>query len=1266
MGESELLPLQNGERSSGGHGVVDTSWLVGGGEMGRAVRAFDWSATPLGSIGGWPQHLRLMVRMVLECRYPMWMWWGPSLINIYNDAALPMLAARHPRALGRPGPEVWQDIWKDIRPLIEPALEGKACYVENQLLPLERNGMVEEAYFTFSYSPIRDDQGHVTGIICPVIEETQRVLSERRLKTLRALASARTEEAKSVEQACQTAVHILAQNPQDLPFVLTYLYDAQSRTARLGGVAGIPADSPAAPAQIDLTSAGAVWPLREVVELGRAQVVTDLEPRFGPMPSHAWPETTSGAIVLPVRSGQDRLAGFLISGVSPRRPLNENYRAFFDFVASHVATVLSNARAYEEERRRAESLAELHPANTAFFSNVSHEFRTPLTLMLGPTEAALSSGHGLQGEDLRAVYRNELRLLKLVNNLLDFARMEAGRAQASFEQVDIAALTTDLASTFRSAIERAGITFEIDCPPVEQPTYVDRGLWEKVVLNLVSNALKFTFHGTITVAIRQADTHFELTVSDTGTGVPAEEVPRLFERFHRIQGARSRTHEGSGIGLALVHEIVRMHGGTIGARSELGFGTTFTVRVPFGRAHLPADRVSGPAKGATPALGAEPFVQEAMRWLPDDIGGAREPIPSTQAPERAGRILVADDNADMRDYLRRLLGRRWAVEAVADGVAALEAARRQTPDLILSDVMMQGQDGFELVRRLREDPLLNTIPVILLSARAGQESRVEGLEAGADDYLVKPFAARELLARVATHLQLSQLRHATQRERKRLFGFLAQAPVPIAIFAGPDHVFELANAQYELFAGRSSLTGKSIREAFPEMPADAELWKTFDRVYATGEPYSADEYRQDLVRAGVPHEEYWRFSLHPLRNFDGAVEGLIAVVTNITESVRTRRAMSDARARAERANRTKDEFLAMLGHELRNPLAPILAILQHLRMRGGEALARKERELLERQVRQLASMVDDLMDVSRIAQGKVKLTRRPVELAEIVSKSVDVSSPLLEDREHKLRIDVPRGLVVNGDEGRLVQVLSNLLTNAAKYTDPGGRIEVTALAEASTAVIKVRDNGMGIPADMLAHVFERFTQGPQTVDRPQGGLGLGLSIVHNLVQLHGGLVGVTSAGPGQGSEFTVRLPLMSMKPSGKRKRTPAKPRIETARNPKAILLVEDNRDIAEVLADILRARGHTVEVAHDGPSALERVAKFRPRIALLDIGLPAMDGYELARRLRKQKGLARLKLAAVTGYGQASDRRRAERAGFSEHLVKPIDVERLLAVVESR
>jgi PAS domain S-box-containing protein len=380
-----------------------------------------------------------------------------------------------------------------------------------------------------------------------------------------------------------------------------------------------------------------------------------------------------------------------------------------------------------------------------------------------------------------------------VNTLLDFSRIEAGRVQALYEPTDLAGFTADLASVFRSAIERAGLRLVVDCAPPRDPVFVDRDMWEKVVLNLLSNALKFTLEGEIAVGLRQVDDLVHLTVTDTGIGIPAEELPRVFERFHRVRTAGGRTHEGTGIGLALAQELVRLHGGRIEVASKPGGGSRFTVAIPIGMAHLPRDQIGVPNTLASTALGAAPFIEEAMRWLPGDTEQSASPArpdgderaageaavaPRSQRAEPATRILVVDDNADMRDYITRLLSARWTVRAVADGRQALAEAQAQPPELIISDIMMPGLDGFELLAELRANPRTRTVPTILLSARAGEESRIEGLEAGADDYLVKPFSARELTARVEGTLALARSRRDTEaalRENEERFRLALRA-----------------------------------------------------------------------------------------------------------------------------------------------------------------------------------------------------------------------------------------------------------------------------------------------------------------------------------------------------------------------------------------------------------------------------------------------------------------------------------------------------------
>jgi signal transduction histidine kinase len=774
--------------------------FAGGGEMGALIRAEDWSETPLGPIEKWSPSLRMMVAFLLANRFPLLLWWGPEYISIYNDAYRPVLGTKHPWALGRPVRECWSEVWNVLKPLIDtPFQGGPATWMEDMLLEINRYGFLEEAHFTIAYSPVPDETAPrgIGGVLATVHEITEKVVGERRIVALRDLG-ARAAEAKTAEEACARAAEALADHAKDVPFVFLYLVDPDGKRARLAGMSGIGgADEAAPPISVDLDPAAkrdVGWPLVEARDSETAITIENLAARIPNIPAGPWSDAPRTAVIVPIKSNiAHRLAGFMVVGASPRLKFDHQYLSFFELAAAQIATAIANARAHEEERKRAEALAEIDRAKTLFFSNVSHEFRTPLTLMLSPIEEALSDESSgalaeVQRERLLVAHRNSLRLLKLVNTLLDFSRIEAGRARASYEPTDLAALTMELASNFRSACERADIELVVDCPPLPHPVHIDRDMWEKIVLNLLSNAFKFTLHGRISIRLTARGAAAELVVQDTGVGIPASEMPRLFERFHRIEGQKGRSYEGSGIGLALVQELVRLHGGTITAESETGKGTAFIVFVPFGTDHLPAERLDGEGILASTSLRADAFVEEALRWLPDDAGRKTLPIadgtealsPAATSAEERPYILVADDNSDMRNYIRRLLGDRFRVQTVADGQAALDAIRQRQPDLVVADVMMPGLDGFGLLGEIRADSSLRGLPVLMLSARAGGEARLAGLNAGADGYLTKPFSAREFVVRIESTLQLTRLRRETDRALREKEDRLRDANIELA------------------------------------------------------------------------------------------------------------------------------------------------------------------------------------------------------------------------------------------------------------------------------------------------------------------------------------------------------------------------------------------------------------------------------------------------------------------------------------------------------
>jgi PAS domain S-box-containing protein len=811
--------------------LAATAFLSGGGEMGGLIRAYDWSTHPLGKPVGWPQSLKTAVGIILNSQHPMWIGWGAEISFLYNDAYLHVLGLeKHPWALGRPASEVWAEIWDVCGPLAMQVFEkGQATFLDDVQLFMRRGGVLEETYYSFSYSPIRDESGKVAGLFCPSNDVTAKVIGARRLHTLSALAANALVE-RTVEAACAAATETIGHNTADVPFALLYLSAPGASDAFLQETPSLQRLGTAlAPGVIHLGPGAdpGIWFVPEVLSEGKARRV-DVR-LFESLPHGLADQPLTEALVLPLiaRNSESPLGAF-IAGVNPTRALDADYRTFLGLVAGNIATAIQNGRAAEEEKRRADALAEIDRAKTAFFSNVSHEFRTPLTLMLGPLEDMLRDAAALppaQRERADIAHRNSLRLLRLVNSLLDFSRIESGRVQASYAATDLCAVTTGLASSFRSAVDAAGLQLVVDCESLPQPVYVDSDMWEKIVFNLLSNAFKFTFEGSITVRLRHTPESAELTVADTGTGIPESELPRIFERFHRVEGAKGRTYEGTGIGLALTQELVKLHGGAIEVASHPGKGTQFTIRIPYGRSHLPASQIAASHQHSAMGSRASAWTSEALTWISTDIASPDHKAERAAAPE--ARILLADDNADMREYVSRILSPRYEVITVADGQAALEEARRSRPNLILSDIMMPQLDGFGLLSALRADSSLLNVPVILLSARAGEEARNEGMQAGADDYLVKPFSARELLSRVGSHLRLARARQEANEQSARLLESITDG-----FFAlDRDWHFAWVNTEGErlMHFRKDEMLGRHFHDLFPDAAGTVAL-REFTRV----------------------------------------------------------------------------------------------------------------------------------------------------------------------------------------------------------------------------------------------------------------------------------------------------------------------------------------------------------------------------------------------------------------------------------------------------
>ncbi|MEP6985257.1 MAG: response regulator, partial [Chloroflexota bacterium] len=853
--------------------------IVGGGEMGTLMRALDWSQTQVGLPEQWPQSLRTAISIMLDSYFPMYIAWGNDYIQFYNDGYRPILGStKHPAALGLSSKETFAESWHIIGPLFDGVMEGKAVGSEEWMLPLDRHHYLEECFFNYSYSPIREEGGGVGGVLVVVAETTNRVLSERRLRTLRDLAF-RTELNLTVGNIFETAIETFKDNAADIPFAL--LYACHEADFEFMGGTDLVGNAHIAPAHIAIEDEN-TWPLRQAAVSGQAILIDDVEKRFGTFSSGPWPESITKAIALPIiRLGQEQTQAVLIIGISPRRAFDENYQNFLTLVVGQISTAITKAHAYEEERKRSEGLAELDRAKTEFFSNVSHEFRTPLTLMLNPLQELANEADGVlseaQRENVEIAQRNSLRLLKLVNTLLDFSRIQSNRIQASFEASDLSALTADFASNFRSIFERNGLHLVVNAPTLSTPVYVDHDMWEKIVVNLLSNAFKFTFEGEVEVSLRTVAGQAELTVRDSGIGIPEDELPHIFARFYQVPGARSRLYEGSGIGLALVAELVRFHGGHIQVASTVGVGTIFTVSIPLGSAHLAPEQIRSSNAKAHDSLA---YLQETLQLIESGESNNGSPLVETAPNLDTGtflsivpaatnsdiRILVVDDNADMRSYLSRLLEKVYVVKTANDGVEALDSIHKSAPDLVVADVMMPNLDGFGLLQRLRSDSSTRGIPIILLSARAGQEARIEGLQAGADDYLTKPFAARELLASIESQLQLAHLRREVvqteQNAQMVIENIIENITYPFYMLDRELRFIYVNIRALEIWGKkRQDLVGKQIWQVFPvNSPSVIKIQAALNR--AIVEQHSETlETVSNVYTNGVDH--WWEADIYP-------------------------------------------------------------------------------------------------------------------------------------------------------------------------------------------------------------------------------------------------------------------------------------------------------------------------------------------------------------------------------------------------------------------
>jgi PAS domain S-box-containing protein len=1261
--------------------------LDGPGEVRALMRACAWSATPLGSPESWPASLSAVVRVMLTSRFAMWMAWGPELTFLCNDDYLPTVGLKRDWVIGSRSDKVWAEIWSDIGPRIQHVLAtGEATWDEALLLYLERKGFAEETYHTFSYSPLADDAGAITGMLCVVAEVTERVIGERQLSVLRDVGA--TLAGVSTRAAVMRGLEsCLSNGERDVPFAVVFLSNQEAvlQRAAVHDPAGHIAS---AKPHVDL-QLPAAWPLAQAAQ--GASVLVDLDRTFPGWSDQTWRRTPLSdlprqALIAPLMGAEEEGAvGYFVAALNPHRLFDPAYRGFIELLMAQAAAAVARADEYERARERADALAEIDRAKTAFFSNVSHEFRTPLTLMLGPLEDALAAEpvSKAQSERLEIAHRNALRLLRLVNSLLDFSRIEAGRVEASYLRTDLAALTADLASSFRSATDKAGLRLTVDTPPLSQPAYVDRDMWEKIVLNLVSNAFKFTFAGEIAVVLREADGTAKLTVSDTGIGIPASQIAKLFDRFHRVEGARGRSFEGSGIGLALVRELVRLHEGDIEVQSEEGRGASFEVTIPLGMSHLSPERVKTASEDMVVISRSQAFVEEALRWLPGDAsdtlldaGAAHEaPRGQTQlAQVERRRVLLADDNADLRDYMSRLLmNHGYEVETVADGEAALDAVRAQRPDILVTDVMMPRLDGFGLLRAVRGDVSLRDLPVVMLSARAGDEAKVQGLDAGADDYLTKPFSARELLARVAANIAMARLRReAAEAVSVSEAKAREQAErVQLALDAGAIIGTWVWNVQADHFAGDERFA-RSFGLDPARCRAGLKLEEVMESIHEEDRQAVAVEVEEALRRGG-PYRCEYRVRQHdgvfrwveangrvdldenaaPIR-FPGVlidIEHRRAIETalrDLNQELESRVELAiEQRKQAEEALRQSQKMEAVgqltggIAHDFNNLLMGISGSLQMLETRIAQGR-------LDAAPRYIDAALGAAKRASALTQRLLAFSRRQT----LDPKPTNVNR-LITDMEELVRRTTGPNVEVEVvgavglwpvliDRNQLENALLNLCINARDAMPDGGRLTIETanrwldgnagterdLAPGQYVSLSVTDTGIGMSKETIARIFEPFF-----TTKPLGqGTGLGLSMIYGFVRQSNGQIRVYSE-PGHGTTMGLYLPRHHGEATNIETAEDALAGFETGYG-ETILVIDDDPTVRLLMVDALQDAGYRILEAADGPLGLKILqSEIRIDLLLTDVGLPSgMNGRQVADAARAFR--PNLKVLFITGYAE--------------------------------
>jgi PAS domain S-box-containing protein len=1274
MSQSESANPGSNSSSSLSQNSSDFDWLSGGGEIGKLIRTIDWSQTPLGPVQTWPQSLRTTISICLSSNFPTSIVWGEEMVQIYNDSYRPICGDAHPGSLGA---KFW-DTWESARPavgaIIANAQSGIGSYLENLRMFLERKGYIEEAFMTFSFSPISNEQGEIGGLFHPITETTDRMLHARRTGVLRDLG-ARLNEAKTMDDIYRAASQDIDSFQLDLPYLAFYEWEGEKAVLKISyGISPEQLHEFDSQAMINL---GIGPHLSTALEISHS-LVDPSASAVGP-----YLEIPQRVLVLPFSlPGHSESLGFALAAVSSRRALDEAYRSFYENLAQSYNAAISSVHALEQEQQRAEALAEIDRAKTNFFSNISHELRTPLTLMLGPIEDQLlrSEVGSAERERYDLIYRNGKRLRKLVNSLLDFSRIEAGRLHAKFALGDIVKSSADIASIFRSTLETAGLNLEVQNFEAKDHIYYDAEMWERIMLNLLSNAYKYTIEGSIQLSFEETDHSISVIVSDSGIGIPEQDLPKLFERFHRVEGARGRTYEGTGIGLSLVKQLMKIQGGDITVKSVEGKGTSFKATLRKGRDHFPSHQITDEKDRYDFSSDALLFLEEAAGWQRADDGPASAKtlneamvpnVSDNATADHSQTVLVVDDNADMRNYVAGFLSKYFNILVADNGDQALAVVKAGRVNLVLSDVMMPGLNGFELLQAIRSMSDTKDLPVILLSARAGEEAKLEGLREGANDYLVKPFSSRELIARVTSTLQISTMREETANLRansnERLRSVFAQAAVGMLVLDLDTNILD-TNATFASITGYNVEELKKMSVEKLNQPSDwaIAIEKVQDILAgrSSGVVLEKQLIRKDGTLCWV------QVSLSAVRNSHNEIDSLIGVCEDIRARKESEIIAKDALNEAEKANRTKSMFLANMSHEIRTPLGIIQGYIDLLN--SSNILPEEQQgwiNIAKRNAQQLGIIIDDILDLSRVEADKIELYKTRFDLIDFLRDIQTTFAHKAEEKGLTLSIDYEsaKDQQIATDRNRLRQILVNVVGNSIKFTSKG---KVTLKYgfeklghDRERHSFRVLDTGIGMSREDQQKLFQPFSQADASINRSFGGTGLGLALSNNLAQLMGGQLRVLYSVPTEGSEFELELILDSLEAiSDEVVKSMPLVKGDKPLSGLKILLVEDSPDNQLLISRILKREGvATIAMASDGLEGVEMAETGDFDLVLMDVQMPKMDGFEAVAFLRKKA--FKTPVIALTAHAMKGYRDECIAAGFDDYLMKPIHREALVNVI---